>query len=388
MSAGVRHRLLWLGALVALVATLGWFDRAGNGLADTLHACNLALSRSPDPAADVVVLGSSRTGVSIDHVAMASMLDAAGVAGDRGEGGPSVDRIALARSPIRAQVALLENYLEKPGSPDVIVFEIGFVNPRNVELFDGADSGLAPDRFILRRDLDLMTYRQIWRTPAVGLPYTGSEGRIALWQHRTRGVVRRSGALLSRLLNEPRYRLGLDNCETSDFLRADDWPTDFSYIHGQTDSGAAPAERVAVARADIASESSSRQPEEWQIVDELDAYPYDVAEPYRAGEMALLDRAIELAAERDIPIVLLPMTLFDQRIAADDLDRLNERLGDRGAVFDVYRAAGDDLTTYWYDDAHLEPGPATELVTALLADHLLREGFLDVDPADEQAGDQ
>jgi hypothetical protein len=366
----------WLVAVGLLVAGLGWYDRTGNGLADVLHACNLALSRSPEPAADVVVFGSSRTGVAIDPVAMQSMLREA--ADGEQVDSPSVERLALTRGPLRSQVALLENYLQRPGRPQVIVFEIGFLHPRNVELFEDG-SGLSAEEAILRRDIDLMTYGQIWGTPAVARPYGVDENAAQLWSHRLGSIVRRSGALLSRFVLEPRYRVDLANCQTEDFLGGAGQVSGLRYSYGDSPSAAPPRERIAALREEIEDESSSRDPEEWQEVDDPAVYPYDVDQPYRAGEMALLEQAIGLADSRGVPIVLLPLTLVDQRLGEDDRAGFESLLQDRGEVFDLYGANDIDISTYWFDDAHLEQGPAVELMTALLAEHLVDQGLVDLD---------
>ena len=74
MKHHVTYRLLWLSAVAALLIALGWLDRHRGGPATMLSRCNLLLSRSEAPAADILIVGSSRTGAALDPIAMQQML--------------------------------------------------------------------------------------------------------------------------------------------------------------------------------------------------------------------------------------------------------------------------------------------------------------------------
>ena len=151
----LRSRVLWVLTALALVASLLWLDAHRAGPASELSICNLALTRSDAPPADVLVAGSSRTGVAVDPIAMQGMLDAAGL------DDPTVERIALGRNPLRANGALIENYLANRGTPAVIIFELSFLTERTVESIDRIAPGTPADTFLYRRDVNLIDFGQI-----------------------------------------------------------------------------------------------------------------------------------------------------------------------------------------------------------------------------------
>jgi len=372
-----RQRLVWLMATAGLVAGLLALDAFRGGPATPLSRCNLALSRSAAAPADVLVVGSSRTGTAIDPVAMQGMLGA-----EPGLDEPTVERLALGSSPLRANVALLENYLAGRGDPEVIVFEISFLTDRGIDRIDELDSGLSADAVLFRRDVNLMRYHQLLTTPAVAMPFTENETAVNRLRYALRGTVLRTGALVYQLAREPTARFSVDDCDPEAWTREPSWPDDFAFSWGTTDDAGRPAEHVEALRADAAAGAAAGELEEWQVgVPTERRYPYDVDEPYRAGEMALLDRAVGLAAERDIPVVLLPLAVYGSRAGAEDVASLEARFGGDAQVYDVYGATGVDLSTFWYDDAHLEVAVAGELTTALLAQHLVDRGLAGGIPA-------
>lgn len=183
-------RVAWCTTAFALIFGLVVLDGFRFGPATSLSRCNLALSRSAEDAADVLVVGSSRTGTAIDPVALEGMLGA-----ESGFEEPTVERIALGRSPLRANVALLENYLGGRGDPEVILFEISFLTERSVDRIEALESGLTAESFLFKRDVNLMRYGQILAMPAVAMPYSESETRLNRLRYRLRGVTLRSGAL-------------------------------------------------------------------------------------------------------------------------------------------------------------------------------------------------
>lgn len=361
------QRLAWIVVTAGLLAALLALDAHRGGPATPLSRCNLALTRSSDVAADVLVVGSSRTGTVIDPVAMESMIGA-----EPGFERPTIERIALARNPLRPNVALLENYLALRGRPKIIIFEITFLTARTIERIDDLTSGLAAEAFLFRRDVNLMRYHQILTMPSVAMPYTEQETVVNRLRYALRGTVLRSGALAYQLAHEPGNRFSIDDCDVETWTRESTWPTGFAFSWNETDEIGRPADRIESLLAELAAGAATRTLRDWQVGVPTDlVYPYDFDEPYRAGELALLDQAVGLAAARGIPVVLLPLPVYGSRPSIDDLTSLEARFGDDALVYDVYGAAGVDLSRYWYDDAHLEVRTAGELTTALVAQHLI-----------------
>ena len=363
-------RVLWLLCTVALVGSLLWLDSTRGGPATELSQCNLALTRSAEPAADVLVLGSSRTGVAIDPVAMEAMLQSAGI------GEPTVERVALARNPLRANVAMLDNYLSNRGTPKLIVFEISFLTDRSVKRIDALRSGVSADEFLYRRDVNLLDYGQIASTPAVARPFTESESAINRARFGLGGLITRTGALTYQAAQAPLTNFDAQACDKQAWTRESEWPADFAFSWDDATEVGAPEERVATLRAQIEEDGPGRELQPWQEETVERRYPYDVDEPYRAGEMELLGQAVAQAAEHGVPVVLIPMTLYGTTPDPGDLREFDQRFEGDAVVYDLYGAIDVDLSTYWYDDAHLLVGDATELATAVLAQYLLDEGSL------------
>lgn len=372
MTSAVQ-RMTWLVSTVALVAGLAVLDAARAGPATPLSGCNLALARSGQPAADVLVLGSSRVGTALDPVAMQRML-----AADPSVGEPTAERIALGRSPLKATVGLLETYLEHRGDPAVIVFEVSFMIQRTVDRisqqFDRIETA---DALLFGRDVNLLTYDQLLTTPAVALPLSEPESLINRLRYSLRGVVLRSGALAYQFIHEPGRGFSVDECGVDDLTREPSWPADFAFSWDENERTAAPPELIAALRAAAAAGAETRELQAWQLGRPNTArYPYDVAADYRSGELALLDRAVALAADRNIPMVLILLPTYGSTAGAADVAALESRYAGDAQIYDVYPDAGVDLSTYWYDDAHLQPSVAGELITALVTQYLIERTAL------------
>ena len=140
MKARLIHRGLWLAATAGLVFALLWLDLHRGGPASMLSRCNLLLSRSETPAADVLIVGSSRSGTALDPIAMQEMLSHSFAGAS-----PTVERFAMGHNPLRASLALLENYLEGRGAPQVIVLEIMFLTRRSVDRLAQHDLAVSPE---------------------------------------------------------------------------------------------------------------------------------------------------------------------------------------------------------------------------------------------------
>ncbi|MEM7092783.1 MAG: hypothetical protein AAF567_07265 [Actinomycetota bacterium] len=373
----MRSRLAWIITATALVAGLLWLDANRAGPTTELSQCNLALTRAERPAADVLIAGSSRTGLAIDPVAMEGMLTAAGL--DE----PTVDRLALGRNTLRVTGALVDNYLTNRGAPEAIVLELSFMTPRTLERIEAIAGSTPAEVYLYRRDLNLIDYGQIASAPAVALPYTEAEGPLARTRFALEGVVTRSGALTYQLASEAGDELTVDECSKDTWTRESTWPSDFAFSWDDAETIDAPAKRIADLRRQIGNEAPDRELRSWQLDSATGVrYPYDVDADYRRGEMRILEQVVDQAAEHGVPVVLLPLTLYGTVPDRADLERLDEQFVGDAHVFDLYATTEVDLSTYWYDDAHLELGPAVELTTALLAQHLLDQGFLNGEPTD------
>ena len=372
MQRGLTHRGLWLAATAGLLALLLWLDQNRGGPASMLSRCNLLLSRSEAPAADVLIVGSSRSGTAVDPQAMERMLAHAfdGAA-------PKVERIALGHNPLRATHALLENYLHARGAPQVIALEIMFMTRRSADRIAQSVNGVSPENYIFRRDLNLMTFEQILSQPAVAMPFTEGEGWFNKWRFRVRGVVLRAGALIYQFLRRPTERWRLSECNRAEWTKEPTWPADFAFSYGDYEPDAPPGDLIEPLEAVLVEDAAHRTLKPWQAgIAKDQRYPYDFEESYRQGEVVLLSSMLELASRYGVQVVLLPLPLFGHRPSADDLHVLVEMLPMQSHVFDLYGTVQCDLDKFWYDDGHIEVYPAGALTTAILAQHLLDTGLL------------
>lgn len=372
MKPRLAHRTLWLALTVALVLSLGYLDRYRGGPASLLSRCNLLLARSAHRAADVVIVGSSRSGAALDPTAMQEMLAYTFV-----HAPPKVERIALGHNPLRVSHALLESYIETRGAPRVVVLELMFMTERSVDRLEARGLGLPPEQYIFRRDLNLMTFAQIVSMPSVAMPFSEGEGLLDRWRFRLRGAILRAGALLYEFLSHPIGAWDLSACDRNAWTREPEWPDDFAFAYGNFKPTATPEETAKSLRGVMATLASERRLAAWQVREpEGRRYPYDFAAPYRQGEVAMLESMLELASRHQISVVLLPLPLYGYSIDSDDLSSLAEMLPERAHVFDLYGSMGSELALFWYDDGHIEAYPAGALATATLAQHLLDGGLL------------
>lgn len=372
MPRGLTSRGIWLATTVALVAALLWLDQNRGGPASMLSRCNLLLSRSEAPAADVLIVGSSRSGTALDPLAMEKMLvhAFAGFA-------PKVERIALGHNPLRATHALLENYLKTRGAPQVLALEIMFMTRRSVDRLAQSGLDVLPEHYIFRRDVNLMTFEQILKQPSVAMPFTEGEGWFNRWRFRMRGVVLRAGALVYEFLRRPAERWQLSACHRNEWTKEPTWPADFAFSYGDYEPDAPPGALIGPLESVIAKTAAHRALKPWQTaVAESQRYPYDFEKSYRQGEVALLESMLELASDYGVQVVLLPLPLYGHVLRADDLRVLVNVLPKQAHVFDLYGQVRCDLDKFWYDDGHIEVYPAGALTTAILAKYLLDAGLL------------
>lgn len=383
MKRSIAYRALWLAGSAGLVLLLLWLDQARGGPASPLSRCNLLLSRDASPAADVLLLGSSRTGAALDPLAMQAMFALAlpGTA-------PTVDRIALGRNPLRSSHALLDNYLELRGAPRVLVLEIMFMTERSIDRLAERGFDLPPEQYVFRRDANLMTFAQLIKLPSVAMPFSERETVPNRWRYRLRGVALRAGALLYQFLRRPAESWHLSTCDKDAWTREPEWPANFAFSYGSFTPDAPPGVLVESLAATMAGMAAQRPLRPWQAATAMgQRYPYDFAAPYRAGEVAMLNSMLDMALRRGVPVVLLPLPLYGFAPGDDDLRTLARTLPAGVHVFDLYRKMPGELDRFWYDDGHIETYPGGALATAILAQHLLDTGVLGGSGAAEPGDD-
>lgn len=334
-----------------------------------MSRCNLANTRIEEPAADVLIMGSSRTGVALDHLSMTEMFEAAG-------SDLTADRVVITSNPLRTHVGLLENYISNRGAPDVLAFEISFLVERTLDRIDARGSIGLPEDVIYRRDINLLTYGQILETSAaVARPFTEEESPSGRARLIAEGFARRSGALIYELAAPSEQGFTLEGCTRETVTREPGWPEALAFTWNDVAEPVAPAEHTEQAQEQITAEPDSELAE-WQteVANQGEFYNYDTLDPRRQGELLLLDEIVAIAEEHDIPVLLLPLNTFGTIVDPSDIEAFTERYASTSnevSVFDLYTETGVDLTPYWFDDAHLSVGPATELTTAVMAQHVL-----------------
>jgi hypothetical protein len=366
MNAQPLQRGLWLAATAGLLLTLYWLDQSRGGPASMLSRCNYLLSETPRPPADVLIIGSSRSGVALDPLAIENML-----AQTTSGPGPTVERLALGHNPLRLNHALLENYLASRGTPGTLVLELTFMTERSVDRLAGRGLAISPEQYIFRRDLNLMSFEQILQMPAVAMPYSEAEGVLNLWRFRLRGVALRAGALIYQFLRRPIESWQLDACEREDWTQEPAWPADFAFSYGDYTVDSTPDEAIQTLEKLMADRAPALPLKDWQTpVLEKPAYPYDFTKAYRAGEVQVLESMLAMAAQQGVPVILIPLPLYGYDVDADAVQNFAQLLPGKPRVIDLYGQIKADLDPFWYDDGHVERYPAGALTSALLARHL------------------
>ncbi|MFD1196057.1 hypothetical protein ACFQ3C_15405 [Seohaeicola saemankumensis] len=357
--------MIALLALVAVIGALMWIDRARGGPATNLSRCNLALARADKPPANVLLIGSSRSGVAFDPVAIQGRLQT-DLRSDL-----TVDRIAMGNITLRVSDALLETYLQRRGAPDVVVLEPTFITPRTVARLAPAANGTPSEHYLLTRDLNLMSFGQLLTQPSVAMPYTEPEALSALWQFRLRGAVSRAGALAYQFAKAPFDSWSIEDCERADFAREASWPADFSFAYDDYRIEGPLPDFIFGLRAELEEGAATRDLQDWQTSQPVGrSYPYDFQAGYRQGEMRYFLDMVERALAVGAHVLVVPMPLYGYRIDPAALEYLVKLLPDGVEVLEIYDQIGTDFSTYWYDDAHIEKFPTGVLTTALLSARL------------------
>ena len=360
-------RVIALAGSAALIICLLWLDGNRAGPANAMARCNLLLSRTAEPAAEILVVGSSRTGVALDPVVMQRLLSTE-------LGRPvRVDRLSMGYNPLRAMSGLLENYLAARGVPRVVVLEIMFMTERSVDRLAQRGLALAPEDYIYRRDVNLLDFGQLLAQPSVAMPFTTGESVFDLWSHRLRGLALRAGALVYQALRDPERDWTLSTCGREDWVREAVWPSEFAFSYGEFEPLTRLDELIEALESEVAREARKREFQHWQLESLPDLpYPYDFEATYRRGEVRLLHSMIGSILDRGAEIVLLPLPLYGYDLDLAELEGLGTRYGQSVRFFDLYGDVGVDFGPLWYDDAHVALSPVGKLTTALMARHLLQ----------------
>ena len=363
MNSRSLQRGTWIAITVILLAGLYWLDQNNGGPASMLSRCNFLLSRANSHAADVLIVGSSRTGVALDPIAIQHMLaPAAGIQET------TVERLAIGHNPLRLNHALLENYLANRGAPGALVLEVTFMTQRSVDRLARFNFAITPEQYIFRRDANLLSFRQLLALPSVAMPYSEGESWLNLWRYRLRGVVLRAGALAYEFLRRPGDQWSGSACSLSDWTREPEWPEDFAFSYDSFKPDAPLNEIIARLEEEMARTAKARSPKDRQAgTAEPSVYPYDFSAPYRSGEVALLRSMGNMASAHNIPVILVPLPLYGYRVDSLELEAFAGALPGRIQVFDVYGQVQADLDEFWYDDAHIKSYPAGALTSALMA---------------------
>ena len=330
-----------------------------------LSRCNLALARAEIPAADVLLIGSSRSGVAFDPVAIQHVL--------QHETGSdlTVDRIAIGNITLRVSEALLDTYMQKRGAPKIVVLEASFMTPRTVRRLAPAASGKPSEHYLLARDLNLMTFEQLMGQPAVAMPYTEPETALALWQFRLQGTVSRAGALVYQFIKAPFESWSVNDCDRVDFTQEPTWPKDFSFAYEDYRIEGALPGSIAKLTEELEASSRNRNLQDWQISQPQGRmYPYDFDAAYRQGELVYFLEKVRKARAVGATVLVLPMPLYSYEIDPADMASLKDMLPEGAEVVDIYGEIEADFSTFWYDDAHIEKSPTGVLTSALLSARL------------------
>jgi hypothetical protein len=356
-------------ALVGLAFLLGfiaWLDSARGGPATALSRCNLALARAEMPAADVLLIGSSRSGVAFDPVAIQNVL--------QHETGRdlSVERIAIGNITLRVSEALFETYLQRRGAPKILVLEATFMTPRTVKRLASAARGQPSEHYLLARDLNLMTFAQLMGQPAVAMPYTEPETTLEKWRLRLRGVISRAGALVYLFAKSPVDGWSASDCSRTDFTREPTWPEDFSFAFGDYHIEGGLSHRIAALRVELELGARFKTLQAWQVDQPEDGtYPYDFEATYRQGELTYFLEIVRHAQTSGASVLVLPMPLYGYEIDPRDVKSLETVLPPVVEIIDIYDMIGADFSTFWYDDAHIQQSPTGVLTSALLSERLV-----------------
>ena len=364
MSGRLWKSLTVLGCLAIFSYGLLVLDTNRGGPASRVSQCAFALARADVPPANILFVGSSRTGFVLDPLAIQSILRKNGLSD------VTVERLVIAPATMRVSHALLETYLERRGAPDLLLFEATVMTPRSVRQIEWRANGALSEHFLLSRDANLMTYRQLLTQPAIAMPYTEPETTVSLWKFRLRSAVQRTGALVYQFAKAPFQSWSFEDCDHEDITYDPAWPENFSFAYGDFEPEGTPSDLIKNLRAEIEKQSLAIDEKEGPLPDPaVVLYPYDFGESYRDAEMMYISAMIEEAQTAGARVSVLPLTLYGYTVDPSDVTAF-ENTFEGVDVFDLYREAGVDFRRFWIDDAHIQKYPVGLLMGAIMARYL------------------
>ncbi|MFC4700268.1 hypothetical protein ACFO4O_08885 [Glaciecola siphonariae] len=365
-------RFILVLVMISAVAFTAYLDRNRAGPISELEKCSLLLSRVDQPPADILILGSSRVGVAIDPVAMAELINSTAQYDDI-----RVECIAVPIAPLRTNVSLLEQYINVRGAAQIVVFEPSFLSKRS---FDNLKYNLGesdPEQYIFTRDINFMTYSQIWNMPGVAMPFSRGEDLIMRLHLKLRGFVLRTGLLIYEFLHDPFREWSLESCNTQSWrVGGMDWSSDFTFIYAHSRHTRNLEETHYQYKARFETVFKDMPLADWQNTpSEIAMKPSDLEfeADYRLGEVKYLHKAISLVQDENSHVIVLPMMLYNQTLS--DKDRLYLEIL-QSNPYDIFAETDSLLAPFWYNEAHVKPRPAGEYATILLSRHIVNADVL------------
>ncbi|MBX7527171.1 hypothetical protein [Qipengyuania vesicularis] len=187
-------------AVVAGLALLG--ARTETYDLNVVFHCAYEIARDERPAADILFVGNSQTGASIDPQYMQELLG--------GEDAPQVEKLAIIRANVVGLRMLIEDYVAQRGAPKLVV-----IQPMLVRSDRDAQAGrpIHPRDTLVYQDWDeLVALQQDAQNSPTGsfLPYWAAKGyRTTATMWIDRQVERITGALsIQRMAKHKRFCAG------------------------------------------------------------------------------------------------------------------------------------------------------------------------------------
>lgn len=354
-------------ATVILITILLWLDQNRGGPVSILTRCNLLLSKANKPSADILLIGGSRSGTALDPTILQSLLTIE----SHEKRLTSVERIATPNNTLRVSHSLLQNYYKHRGLPKLVVFELSFMSERTIKHLRKRKFPIPVEHHLFRRDSNILSFLQILKQPSVSMPFSESEGKVNLLQFRAKGIIQRSGALFYQFLRAPLEVWDYERCNVYDRTREPQWPDDFAFSSGNILVQQSTSELILELEKEISESTPIRELKSWQSKLKNQTKSYGLMEKYRAGEIQILESTIKMLSDNGSQIVLVPLPIYGENPDQNELRMLVDLAPENIQLFDASKRISDNLSKFWYDDAHLEIHPAGTLVTALLAEYIL-----------------
>ena len=361
---------IWLSFGICLLVGLVTLDQTRGGPVTTLTRCNFLLSRSVLPAADVVLIGSSRSGAALDSKAIEGMLSHS-----LKDPTLTVERFAIARNTYRLSHSILENYLRNRGKPKLVVIELMSMSHRTISKLQQENIKLLPEYSLYQRDVNLMTFAQISNSAAVSMPYTESETAINKLRFKLQGLVTRAGALTYQFAKHPLDHWSTEGCSQEDMRREPNWPSGLYFGFDSTGKSRSPSSVIEDVHTDFKNRPKENQTTVSDTSQAQETYRYDFEKIFRSGEMIILESMVNFLTKANVPVILLPLPLNGQLVDNQELKELNKRWP-HVHTFDILSQAGPLLDHFWFDDAHLAPNTGGTLTSAIFSQYVMDNNYL------------